>query len=331
MKIGKRVIALALAAVLAAGLMTSCAKQKKQPQKLQKIKITLDWTPNTNHTGVYVAQDQGYFKEEGLDAEIIQPGQSTADALVASGECQLGFSYQESVTTSAVQGIPLVSLAAVIQHNTSALASPAAKNIKSPKDFEGKTYAGWGSETEELVLKTIMKSAGADFSKLKIVTTGTADFFTTTQRDADFQWVYYAWDGIAAEITGKPVNFIFLKDLDKRLDYYTPVIVTNRELIGKNPELIKRAMRAISKGYGYAEKNPAEAAQILLKAAPELDPALVKKSQEWLSPRYRDDAKRWGEQKPEVWDRYSKWLYDNGVITETPKYDKMATNDFLPD
>ncbi|MCX7614728.1 MAG: ABC transporter substrate-binding protein [Clostridiales bacterium] len=326
----KKIIALILSLCLLVTLLSSCAGKEKKPKELKKMTITLDWTPNTNHTGVYVALDQGYFKDEGIDAEIIQPGQSTADALVASGQCQLGFSYQESVTMSAVQNIPLVSLAAVIQHNTSALASPAHKNIKTPKDFEGKTYAGWGTETEELVIKTIMKNAGADFSKVKVVTTGTSDFFTTTERDADFQWVYYAWDGIAAEQTGKPVNFIFIKDQDKNLDYYTPVIVTNRDMIKNQPDLIRSAMKAIAKGYEYSIKNPDKAADILLKQVPELDSKLVKASQEWLSPRYQDDAGRWGEQKTEVWDRYSKWLLDNGVITKMPSADTMYTNDFLP-
>ncbi len=334
MKTMKKPIALILALCMAGGLLTSCAPKGETPEgtagETKKITITLDWTPNTNHTGVYVAQEKGYFQEEGIEAEIIQPGQSTADALVASGECQLGFSYQESVTTAAVQGIPLVSLAAVIQHNTSALASPAGKNIKTPKDFEGKTYAGWGSETEELVIKTIMKNVGADFSKVKIVTTGTSDFFTTTERDADFQWVYYAWDGIAAELTGKPVNFIFIKDQDQSLDYYTPVIIASKDEIEKEPDVVKSAMKAISRGYEFAAENPGEAAEILIKEVPELDPELVKASQEWLSSRYREDADRWGEQKAEVWDRYSKWLLDNGVITETPASDKMFTNDYLP-
>ena len=207
----KKTIALILALGITSGLFASCASKGTTSKELKKITIVLDWTPNTNHTGVYVAKEKGYFNEEGFDVDIIQPGQSTADALVSSGKCQLGFSYQESVTMSAVQGAPLISLAAVIQHNTSAFASPAGKNIKTPKDFEGKTYAGWGSETEELVIKTIMKNTGADFSKVKIVTTGTSDFFTTTERDADFQWVYYAWDGIAAELTGKRSTLYSLK------------------------------------------------------------------------------------------------------------------------
>ena len=94
--------------------------------------------------------------------------------------------------------------------------------------------------------------------------------------------------------------------------------------------MIRSAMKAISKGYDYAAKNPDDAAAIIIKQVPELDPALVKASQKWLSPRYQDDAARWGEQKTEVWDRYSKWLLSNGVITKMPAAGTMYTNDFLP-
>ena len=112
---------------------------------LEKVQVGLDWTPNTNHTGLYAARDKGYFKEQGLDVEIIQPGQSGADQMVASGSVQFGVSYQESETMARISGVPLVSIAAVIQHNTSGLASPLAKGIDSPEKFEGKTYGGWGA------------------------------------------------------------------------------------------------------------------------------------------------------------------------------------------
>lgn len=117
--------------------------KKKDKQSLKKVSVVLDWTPNTNHTGLYVAKEKGYFKDEGLDVDIIMPGDAGADQLVASGKSEFGVSYQESITQARIQGVPLVSIAAIIQHNTSGFASPAAKNIVSPKDFAGKTYGGW--------------------------------------------------------------------------------------------------------------------------------------------------------------------------------------------
>lgn len=143
---------------------------------LKDIKVVLDWTPNTNHTGLYAAVDQGFYKAAGLNVEIVQPGAGGADTMVASNEVPFGVSYQESVTQARTQGVPLVSIAAVIQHNTSGFAAPADRNIKSPKDFEGKTYGGWGSPVEEAVMQSIMEGEGADVSKVKTLTWVTLTF-----------------------------------------------------------------------------------------------------------------------------------------------------------
>ncbi|KPU43451.1 putative thiamine biosynthesis protein [Oxobacter pfennigii] len=296
-----------------------------------KIIFTLDWAPNTNHTGIYAAKAKGFFEEEGLDVEIIQPGQNTADQLVASGNAQFGIGYQEGVTLARLEGLPIVSIAAVIQHNTSAFAAPKSKNINTPKDFEGKKYAGWGSPIEEATLKALMDKYNADINEVTILTTGATDFFATTEKDADFAWIYYGWDGIASKIKNKPISYIMLKDEDKALDYYTPVITAGEKTISENPDLVKRFLRAAAKGYDYAAQNPEGAANILLSNAPELDSALVIESQKWLSPKYKDDAPVWGLQKKEVWEEYTKWLYDRKLIDEMLDVDKAFTNDFLPE
>ncbi len=151
-----RIVAAMLVFVMAlagCGANNNGPEANGQPQKqeeaadkpLEKVQVVLDWTPNTNHTGLYAARDKGFFKEQGLEVEIIQPGQSGADQMVASGNVQFGVSYQESVTMARIAGVPLVSIAAVIQHNTSGFASPLAKGIDSPEKFEGKTYGGWGA------------------------------------------------------------------------------------------------------------------------------------------------------------------------------------------
>ena len=106
-----------------------CAKEPapeskaQEEKKLEKITVMLDWVPNTNHTGLYVAKDKGYFKEQGLEVEIIQPSEGGTSQLVATGKAQFGVSYQEDVTMARANGIPVVSIAAVIQHNTSGFAS----------------------------------------------------------------------------------------------------------------------------------------------------------------------------------------------------------------
>lgn len=307
--------------------------EPNHPEKeaLDKVTVVLDWTPNTNHTGLYTAQENGYFEEEGLEVEIMMPSEAGADQLVASGKAEFGVSYQEGVTLARVQGVPLVSIAAIIQHNTSGFASLAEKNIKSPKDFEGKSYGGWGSPIERSVIESLMKQENADVEKVSIVNIGDTDFFTAVRQDIDFAWIYYGWTGVEAEIRGEDINMVYLTDYSNNLDYYTPVLTTNENMIEENPETIKSFLKAVAKGYQFAIQQPNEAADILLKAAPDLDAELVKKSQEWLAPKYQDDAEKWGLQKQEVWENYANWMFENGLLEKELDAEKAFTNEFLPE
>lgn len=315
-------------------LLTACSAGEdttdEKKESLKKVSVVLDWTPNTNHTGLYVAKEKGYFKDQGLDVEIILPGEAGADQLVASGKAQFGVGYQESVTQARVQDVPLVSIAAVIQHNTSGFASPKSKGITEPKDFEGKSYGGWGSPVEKAVMDSIMKQENADVEKVNFINMGDTDFFTAVKRDVDFAWIYYGWTGIEAELRGEDLNMMYVKDYSDKLDYYTPVLTTNEKMIESDPDTVKAFLAATSKGYEYSIDNPKEAGDILLKAAPDLDKELVMKSQEWLAPKYKDDAERWGEQKLEVWENYASWMYDNDLLDKKLESKKAFTNEFLP-
>ena len=332
----KRWLVIMLAVLFAAGCNTEKPAEKsadtnEKEEKGKKVTLVLDWTPNTNHTGLYVAQDQGYFEEEGLEVEIIMPGETGADQLVASGKADFGVSYQESITQARIQDVPIISIAAVIQHNTSGFASPADKNIKTPKDFTGKSYGGWGSPVEESVISSLMKQENANPEDVSIINIGDTNFFTAVKRDVDFAWIYYGWTGVEAELRGEKINMIYLTDYSEKLDYYTPVLATNEAMINKNPDTVKAFVKAAAKGYQYAIDNPEKSADILLAAAPDLDAELVKKSQEWLSPRYQDDAARWGEQKLEVWANYANWMYENGLLEKKLKAEEAFTNKFLPE
>jgi ABC-type nitrate/sulfonate/bicarbonate transport system substrate-binding protein len=299
-------------------------------EKPEKVTVVLDWTPNTNHTGLYVAKEKGYFSEEGLDVEIIMPGEGGADPIVASGRGDFGISAQEAVTLARSENVPIVSIAAIIQHNTSGFASPVEKNITSPKGFEGKTYGGWGSPIEESVIDTLMKQENADVKKVSFLNIGSSDFFTAIERDIDFAWIYYGWTGIEAELRGKKLNMIYLTDYSDKLDFYTPVLTTNEKLINDKPELIRSFLKAVAKGYQFAIDNPGEAADILIKAVPDLDGELVRKSQKWLADKYQDDAAYWGEQKLEVWENYASWMIENGHLSGEFNAKEAFTNEYLP-
>ncbi|MCR2822594.1 ABC transporter substrate-binding protein [Lederbergia panacisoli] len=321
-----------LTSLLVLILLTGCGggAKKEDSAGLKKVSVVLDWTPNTNHTGLYVAKEKGYFKDEGLDVDIIMPGEAGADNLVASGKSEFGISYQESITEARVQDVPIVSIGAIIQHNTSGFASPIEKNITSPKDFEGKTYGGWGAPLEQAVLASLMDVENADINKMEIVNMGETDFFTAVKRDIDFAWIYYAWTGVEAELRGEKINMIYLTDYSDKLDYYTPVISTNENMIENDPETVKAFMAAVSEGYEFAIDSPDEAADILIKAVPDLDPELVKKSQDWLANKYQDDAPRWGEQRSEVWKNYMDWMLEKDLLEKEIDVEKAFTNEFLP-
>lgn len=303
-----------------------------EDEKLQDVTVVLDWTPNTNHTGLYVANEQGFFTEEGLQVEILLPGETTPEQLVAAGQAEFGVSYQETVTHARTQDVPIVSIAAIIQHNTSGFASLKEKGIETPKDFEGKVYGGWGSPVEEAVMDTIMRIDGGDVKEVDIINIGSTDFFTAVERgDIDFAWIYYGWTGVEAELRNIPLNMIYVNDYSDALDYYTPIFITSEEMIADEPETIKKFLRAVSKGYQFAIENPQEAAEILIAAVPELDPELVKRSQEWLASKYQDEAPRWGEQKLEVWKKYADWMYEHDLLEKELDSEQAFTNEFLPE
>ncbi|UVI32441.1 ABC transporter substrate-binding protein [Paenibacillus spongiae] len=315
----------------AAGNNAETPADNAADKPLTKVKVVLDWSPNTNHTGLYVARDNGFYKKHGLDVEIIQPGEAGADKMVATGAAEFGVSYQEGITQARIQGVPIVSIAAVIQHNTSGFASPADKNIKTPKDFEGKTYGGWGSPAEEAVIDSLMQEEKADAKKVKIVSTGDVDFFTAVKKNIDFAWIFYAWTGVEAELRGEKLNMVYLTDYSDKLDYYTPVLATNEKMIAENKDIVKAFVAGSAEGYKYAIEHPEEAAEVLIKAEPELKPELVRASQKWLSPKYQDDAPRWGEQKLEVWTNYAQWMFDHKLLDKELEADKAFTNEFLPE
>lgn len=296
------------------------------------MRVGLDWTPNTNHSGLYLARDKGFYQEQGLDVEIMQAQEGgTVEQLVAAGRLDVGVSYQEAVTQARAEGLPIVSVAAIMQHNTSGFASRASANIRSAKDFEGKTYGGFGSPIEEAVLRGLMECAGADFDKVKLVDIGATDFFVATERgDVDFAWIFAGWTGIEARQRGIALNTVLLNEQQCIPDYYTPVLITSEQLIATKPELLQRFVAATSKGYGLAISAPDEAAAVLLAAAPELDTQLVQQSQQYLAQQYQADAPRWGEQKATTWQAYAQWMADRKLLKKQIVPEQAFTNQFLP-
>ncbi len=323
MKKISKILILCLILVLA----VSCGKSKNN----QKIKIVLDWVPNTNHTGLYVAKDLGYFKEEGLDVEIVQPPEGSTTALIGAGGAEFGISFQDTLAKSFAKEnpVPVTAVAAILQHNTSGIISLKKKGIDSPKKLEGKKYATWEDNIEQAILKKLVTDDKGDFSKVKLIPYTITDVVTGLKTDVDAVWVYYAWDGIATERAGLQTNFLKIRDYGEELDYYSPVIIANNDFLKKNPEIAKKVLKAIKKGYEYAMKNPEESAKILVKNSPELDINLVTASQKWISKEYQSDAKEWGIIDGNRWNRFYEWLYKNKAVEREIPKDFGYSNEYL--
>lgn len=332
----KRLLALMVAGCMAVSLAACGSKEDSEGEKDGKEKITfvLDWTPNTNHTGLYVAEKKGYFEKEGLEVEIVQPPEDGADALVASGKAQFGISFQDTMAPGVTgeDALPTTAVAAVVQHNTSGIISRKGEGMDRPKGLEGKKYATWDAPIEKAMLQNVVETDGGDFSKVELIpSTVTDEVSALESKSVDAIWVFYAWAGVATEVAGLETDYFAFKDINPAFDYYTPVIIGNNDFLKEEPETAKKFLNAVKKGYEDAIADPEEAAEILCEASPELDEDLVKASQEYLKDQYVADADRWGYIDPDRWNLFYNWLNDNGLTdTEIPENTGFS-NDYLPE
>lgn len=302
-------------------------------EEAQNITFVLDWTPNTNHTGIYVAQEKGYFAEAGLNVDIVQPPDDGAAILVASGKAQFGISFQDEMMPAVVgdDPMPITAVAAVLQHNTSGIISRAGEGIDRPKGMEGKKYATWDLDIEKATLRQVVEADGGDFDKVELVPSTVTDEVTALEsKSVDAIWIFYGWGGIATEVAGLDTDYFAFKDIDPVFDYYTPVIIGNEDWLVENPETAKAFLGAAAKGYEYAIENPEEAAEILCQAAPELDAELVKASQEYMKDQYKAEVEQWGYIDPARWNGFYNWISENGLSEVEIPENTGFTNDYLP-
>jgi len=313
-------------------------KLKNSSEKLTPFTVVLDWTPNTNHTGMYVALAKGWYKEEGLDVKILPYSSSSSpDVLVTSGKADVGVSAAEGVIADAATGNPVVSIAAIMQHNTSGFMALADNGIKTPKDLDAKIYGGSGSPIESAIVKKIIMKDGGK-GTFKSVNLDVAAMQALTSKKIDFFWVFEGWEVIQAKQQGYKV--VYFPSLTYGIpDYYTPVLITSPSEIKQKPELLKKFMSATAKGYQYAVEHPKDAAQILLTTTPKgtfPDPKFIEASQQFVSAHYVDNGRQWGLQDDKSWKDYPQFMLQAGAVSDSTgkaikklNFEKLYTNDFL--
>lgn len=338
--LGRRLVAVVTVGALALGLVgcgmqepVTNASETAAESELAPITVVLDYTPNTNHTGIYAAIDQGYYADAGLDVTVVQPPEDGADALVASGRAQFGISYQDWMANylGSADPLPVTAVAAIIQHNTSGLISRAGEGITSPHGLEGKRYGTLDVETEKAIVRTLVEDDGGSWEDVEVVPVNSTDEVSGLRADQfDAVWCFEGWAGQNAKLQGFATDYFAVGDIDARFDYYTPVIIANDAFLEEHPDEARAFLAATALGYEYAMEKPEEAAAILVQAAPEVDPDLALASQLYLADKYRADAERWGVFDAQRWNAFYAWMNEQGLTDRPLPMDAGFTNDYLP-
>ncbi len=334
----KKIMSLMLSTGVAVGMLAgSTVFVQAEEQELTKITFCLDWTPNTNHTGIYAAQALGYYEEAGLEVEIVQPPENGAVLMCAAGQAQFAVDAQDTLAASLALDDPLgiTAVAAMVQHNTSGIISRAGEGIDKPAGLTGKTYSTWESPIELAILENLVNADGGDFSQVELIPNDITDEpAALAAHQTDAIWVFEGWGRVTADIEGVDVDYFNFRDINSVFDYYTPVLIANNEFLEESPEIAKAFVAATAKGYEYAAENPKEAADMLIAGdntgSLGGSEELVYKSQEYLSSKYVDDAKSWGVIDPARWDGFYGWLYENELCAKDLT-GVGYTNDFLPE
>jgi ABC-type nitrate/sulfonate/bicarbonate transport system substrate-binding protein len=325
--------ALFTVALLTAGCASAAAVPAVSATPLRSVSFILDWSPNTNHSGLYVAQAAGYFAAEGLDVKLIEPGDTDGLQLLAAGKADFALSVAESLVPARVQGVPVVSIASIIQHNTSSLVSLASTGIHRPKDLSGHTYGGYDGALEKALISSLVRCDGGDPDKVTFSTLPGDDFqIGLTQKYYDTAWIFNGWDAIRLRDVDKlDINTIDFSDYTACIpDWYTPLIATSESTIAQDPDLVRRFLAGAARGYAESMTNPDHAITALMAAAPELDRDLVTRSASYLASRYADSPSTWGVQHAETWTRFVQFLIDNQLAPSSFNVATAWNGSFLP-
>lgn len=309
------------------------------------ISFMLDWTPNTNHIGLYVAQKLGYFDDEGVDVTILPTAQAGAETSVENGVADVGFTTLSNVAAFNAQGANLKMVFDLTQQPVArwcALASHT--DISTPKDFDGKTFVSFGSAEQTAVLRQMIRTAGGT-GDFETATAGTNTFQALTNGQGDFGGFYATWENVESELHGPALHCFVASDWGVPGNPDQLGFAVNAAWLkdASHGDTLRRFLAAVRRGYDYALANPDEAADILVDQAGEaqLDPELTHASMQEIV-----DGNYWTTDDPtavpgtvnlEATQAYIDFLYENGTYTDAdgsplpaaPQAADLATNEYL--
>lgn len=306
----------------------------------QEVSLQLDWTPNTNHTGFYVADEKGYYKDAGIKLKILPYSDAAADTIVGAGKAECGITFQDNLPVAVEAGTNEVSVMPIVQHQVNALIVTEKSKFKSPKDLSGATYGGFGLPYEEAVVNEMIKHDGGE-GNVKVATLNTAAYEAVYNGDVDTSLAFKTWELIEADERGVKLRTFPVEEYGVP-DTYNVLLACNGDWLKENPELAKKFVQATAKGYEDAVSDPEGTAQILIDSNPGVfsnEDIVHKSSQMLAADYYNDEDGNFGCQTEERWVAYPQWLFENKILldpagkplTQEPDYTRYYTNDYAPE
>jgi len=281
----------------------------------EEVSIALDWTLNTNHIGLIVARENGYFADAGLEVDILPYSDSASTALLAAGAVDFAYMTALGFMSTKAAGADITALWVTMQREAGRLVYNSDNDgITRPADLEGKTYAGFGSAWEDALISTMIENDGgtADYDT---VTLGTGAYEALASGAVDFTLEVATWEGVNSELLGRnQSHFIYA-------DYGVPepqggYIGAQTSMLQSDPDTVHAFMEATSKGYTWAAKNPQAAADILIKVGDFPNQDLVRGSMQVIDRGgYLTDGNTTvGRIDAERLGNMAKFLYGSGVL-----------------
>ena len=282
--------------------------------KTTKFRLALDWTPNINHIGFYVAKEKGFYEEVNLDIEIISP---LTDNYRYSPAKKIELNYTdfalcptESIISFRTKKQPfkLCALATIFQRDISAIAVAEDNEINRPRDLDGKSYASYGARYEDSIIRQLIKNDGG-LGNIKIHYPERLGVWNTVANNKyDSTWVFLNWEGIE-----KP-NLKFFKLSDYNIPYsYSPLITTSSKLVEEKKDLIKMFLKSTKKGFIYSVNNIKESTNILHKHLIEDDKNINLEQALSFSKKYFGGQDDFGKIDENIFIKFFQWLNLNNI------------------
>jgi len=295
-----------------------------------EVSLALDWFPNSNHAGFYMARGKGYYLDEGLEVNIFVPA-NPEDVLktVGAGRDNFGVSYQAEVLLARGEGVPVKSIAAMVQHPLNSVMVLEESGISRPSDLAGKKVGITGIPFEEALFSAMLEYDGISLDDVTLVNVGfdLAPALIGKKVDA-IVGAYWTHESIVMEIQGFDLNILRMEDWGVP-DFYELVLVASEDTVDNEPDVVQRFLRATARGFTDAITDPQGAVDILVAANPETDSVLETKSIGLLAPMWTEGAPTFGWQTRERWQSLAQWMKDEGLLSVEVDEGQAFTSDLL--